>query len=826
MKQLSINIHDINELSEILGSYEIRESAKSAVSTLIHIYTAVTSEVWLQSIAQEIERHYPSAHIIGVTTCGEIFNGDTVVNQTIVNFSFFTSTQIHPFVMPIKAGDELETGQYLRRCIDELGDAVPAIMLLTTPLTTNANALARGLMMSPPSFQIFGGGSGDYALETNYIMYGSTVYAAGVIVVVFQGSDLQVLKTNFLGWSPMSNEMTITKASGTTIHTINGIPAFEVYQHYFNIQNDTQFFSNAIGFPFLINRSDQLIALVPVAVGLDNSLEFISDVFEGEIVSIGFFNAELIQENLRDASNALLAFQPQSILVYSCGCRRWALRDDIKSETSLFQMIAPTAGFYTVGEFCNQDAQLFQLNLAFVVVGMREGPALGALNRSLNKLAYKEAINDVYSSSHVKVINRLSHFSKRLRDELLSAQDDINERIKKDAYLLEAKELAEQLSKSKSQFLANMSHEIRTPMTAIIGFSELALSEDLSADARDYIETINRASTSLLVILNDILDLSKLEASRLIINAKCFKLDDMLSSVHDLLINVAKSKHLTLSIFNDIKVPAQLIGDSLRLRQVLVNLLGNAIKFTEQGSVTLTINVQHIDVHAVRLLFSVKDTGIGIDPQLQHKLFSPFSQLDDSYSRHFQGTGLGLVISQELVQLMGGVIELESTLGLGSCFSFELLLPIMPSIEHQSIKSLALDAPILTNTVQAELEGLTILVVEDEPLNQKLVNLVVTNNGANCIIASNGREALTLLGHQPIHAVLMDLHMPIMNGFEATAEIRKLSQFASLPIIALTASVSEETSQKCLATGMNDFIDKPLNIIELVSKLKYWTSYT
>ena len=133
MKQLSKNIHDINELAEILGSYEIRESAKSALSTLIHIYTAVTSEVWLQSIAQEIERHYPSAHIIGVTTCGEIFNGDTVVNQTIVNFSFFTSTQIHPFVMSIKGGDELETGQYLRRCIDELGDAVPAIMLLTTP---------------------------------------------------------------------------------------------------------------------------------------------------------------------------------------------------------------------------------------------------------------------------------------------------------------------------------------------------------------------------------------------------------------------------------------------------------------------------------------------------------------------------------------------------------------------------------------------------------------------------------------------------------------------------------------------------------------------
>ena len=387
--------------------------------------------------------------------------------------------------------------------------------------------------------------------------------------------------------------------------------------------------------------------------------------------------------------------------------------------------------------------------------------------------------------------------------------------------LLAAKERAEQLSKTKSQFLANMSHEIRTPMSAIIGFSDLALLEDMPEVVGEYLNNINSASTSLLAILNDILDLSKLDAGRMAINAQPFNLDELLSSLHGLFINAAQAKDLTLSIDSEQQVPQQLIGDSLRLRQVLINLLGNAIKFTERGSVSLIISLQHLNNQAARLLFSVKDTGIGIDPDLQNKLFLPFSQLDDSYSRNFQGTGLGLVISQELTQLMGGDIKIDSHLGIGSCFSFELQLPVVPSIQVQPIIASTQTA---SNIEIAELSGLRILVVEDEPLNQKLVSLVLKRYGAEVVVANNGAEALKLLDQEAIDAVLMDLHMPIMNGYEATIEIRKQPQFATLPIIALTASVSEEAKQQCLATGMNDFIGKPFKVSELITKLKHRTA--
>ena len=631
-------------------------------------------------------------------------------------------------------------------------------------------------------------------------MYGSTVYVAAVIVIAFQGSDLQVEKTSFLGWRQMSHEMTITQASGTTIHTIDGHPAFEIYQHYFNIQNDAQFFSNALGFPLLINRNHQLIALVPVAVGLNNSLEFISDVYEGEKLSIGFMDTELIQKNLMAAQSKMLAFQPESLLIYSCGCRRWALREDIKSETEPFESIAPTAGFYTVGEFCNQETELPQLNLALVVVGMREGASIATLQPSLNQPATNDSpIDDIYNSSHLKVITKLCYFNNVLSHELLIA-----------------KEQAEQLSKIKSQFLANMSHEIRTPMAAIIGFSDLALLNEMPQETYDYLQDINTASNQLMAILNDILDSSKLEAGQMTLQLECFNLSDIRTTLQSLLINTAQKKGLILTIEIAPKVPDTFIGDHLRIRQVLINLLGNAIKFTEQGEVKLNISLQQIDVNEARLLFAVTDTGMGISSKQQDKLFQPFVQVDDGSSRNFGGTGLGLTISQELVQLMGGSIKLDSQVGVGSCFSFELLLPLAEAaIESNILPTISLNPEAL--------KGVRILIAEDNYFNQMLITELLKNFGATSIVlADDGLKALAALKQDSFDIVLMDLHMPSMDGCEATIEIRKQACYAQLPVIALSAGVTDEEKKRCLAVGMNDFVAKPINKVALLTTLERW----
>ena len=397
----------------------------------------------------------------------------------------------------------------------------------------------------------------------------------------------------------------------------------------------------------------------------------------------------------------------------------------------------------------------------------------------------------------------------------LGVQEDITERKKQDALLLAAKERAENLAKTKSQFLANMSHEIRTPMSAIIGFSDLALLEAMPATTHNYLQDISTASKHLLTILNDILDLSKLEAGQMSLQLAHFNLADLQSTLYGLLINTAQEKGLSFIIDIDAQVPQAFIGDSLRLRQVLINLLGNAIKFTQQGSVTLKISLQQLNASEARLLFSVIDTGMGISAEQQNKLFQPFSQVDDGFSRNFEGTGLGLTISQDLVQLMGGSIKLDSNVDLGSCFSFEIVL---------ALALFAIEAQVtpISSLHPEPLSGVSILVAEDDAFNQKIITQVLENFGARVVLANNGLEALAALEQDRFDVVLMDLHMPRMNGYEAILAIRKQNCYAQLPVITLSASVTDEEKQHCLTTGMNAFVGKPINKIELLTTLEQW----
>ncbi len=392
----------------------------------------------------------------------------------------------------------------------------------------------------------------------------------------------------------------------------------------------------------------------------------------------------------------------------------------------------------------------------------------------------------------------------------------LHEKEKQQTLLLAAKEdieRAEYLANSKSQFLSNMSHELRTPMTAIIGFSDLAMHEEVPPQTSEYLHYINTASKHLLAILNDILDVSKLEAGQMTLQLGHFKLTEIQTTLHGLFIHAAQTKGLTLTIDIETKVPNALIGDSQRLRQILINLLGNAIKFTQQGSVTLNISLQQLDDQQARLLFAVTDTGMGISAEQQAKLFLPFSQVDEGYARNFEGTGLGLSISQSFVQLMGANIMLDSDYGLGSCFSFELELPLVLATIEPKL------TPTITQNSEA-LSGVRVLVAEDDEFIKKIINAHLKRVGASIVLVNNGLEALAALDQQSFDIVLMDLHMPDMDGYETTVEIRKQARYAQLPVIAFSASIAEDDKRRCLASGMNGFVIKPINISALLATFK------
>lgn len=404
-------------------------------------------------------------------------------------------------------------------------------------------------------------------------------------------------------------------------------------------------------------------------------------------------------------------------------------------------------------------------------------------------------------------------------DHYLALKEDITARKATELALVTTTDAAESLFESKSLFIANMSHEIRTPISAIIGFTDLALIKEMPDDIRDYLCKINNASLGLLNILNDILDFSKLEADKISINPDLFNLTRLKDNLYDFFKGSADKKGLMLSIDISPETPLNLICDELRLKQILINLLSNAIKFTDKGIVKLTISLVNSDASQAKLFFCVQDSGIGISKDDQTQLFQVFNQLDNTITRRFGGTGLGLSLSKNLLQLMGGEFTVTSTLGVGSRFCFNLMMDLPDSSIIHPMKHVETLSAIISDT-HSDLTGTCILVVEDNDFNQQIIKEILSLSGIIVVLAGNGKEALALLEQQDFDAILMDVHMPVMDGFEATLCIRSQPRFAKLPIIALTAGVSQDERSRCLEVGMDDFLNKPINGRLLISTLK------
>jgi CheY-like chemotaxis protein/HPt (histidine-containing phosphotransfer) domain-containing protein len=362
-----------------------------------------------------------------------------------------------------------------------------------------------------------------------------------------------------------------------------------------------------------------------------------------------------------------------------------------------------------------------------------------------------------------------------------------------------------------------MSHEIRTPLNAIIGFSTLMLKSTLPAVEHDFVRKINTAGETLLNVINDILDFSKIEAGQLDIEEIPFMLETTLGNVINLVQHKATDKGLNLLVRSSPDVVSCVIGDPLRLGQIVVNLLSNAVKFTERGEVMLETSLLKQEDGRQQIKFTVRDTGIGIPAEHINKLFEPFTQADESTTRRFGGTGLGLSISKQLVELMGGTIWCQSTPGVGSIFSFTAWFGLC----QESDLAQCLSHCTLSNedTRQSyDFSSYHILLVEDNEVNQQLAIELLKDTGVNVSVASNGLEAVTLVteGSEDYDLVLMDIQMPVMDGYEATQRIRSDSRFATLPIIAMTAHAMLEEQQKILKSGMDAHIPKPIDVRTLL----------
>jgi signal transduction histidine kinase/CheY-like chemotaxis protein len=425
---------------------------------------------------------------------------------------------------------------------------------------------------------------------------------------------------------------------------------------------------------------------------------------------------------------------------------------------------------------------------------------LGLLSRTMNDMALQ-----------------INEKSKALLDAHTLLEKRVQARTRE---LLLAKDKAESANRAKSSFLANMSHEIRTPMNGVIGMTQLALLASPPPEQREYLELIESSSYRLLKVINDILDFSKIEANKLALSVERFALREIMAMTIREFSFKAKEKGLRLNWSVQDEVPDAFMGDAGRLSQILINLIGNALKFTQTGRISVRVEKEYAELDEFIAHFSVTDTGIGISPADQVSIFEGFFQADASHSRPYEGTGLGLAICAKLVALMNGHIWVESSKGAGSVFHFTALL-----------KKAAPEHPRLGEAGKHRLSGnlpqgqygsrLRILLAEDNPVSQKVALKMLERSGHRVTITSNGQEAVAAYARHPFDLVLMDIQMPVMDGFEATQAIRDLEKDSGrhTPIIALTAHAISGYQEKCLERGLDDYLSKPVKISDLNAKI-------
>jgi signal transduction histidine kinase/CheY-like chemotaxis protein len=444
---------------------------------------------------------------------------------------------------------------------------------------------------------------------------------------------------------------------------------------------------------------------------------------------------------------------------------------------------------------------------------------LGVMVMAVHRM-YKSSVAELELSykneALIADLTRASNNLERLNEDL---KDEIQHGKRIELELKKAKDKAEKMSQAKGEFLANMSHEIRTPMNGVIGTLQLLEDTSLNADQKEFVETAHKSADALLAILNDILDLSKIEAGKLSFECIAFDFKEIVKDI--VVLHSLKAEQHGISLIQEIdeSLPETLMGDPTRLRQVIINLVSNALKFTSQGEVKVKVDVLNRYEDKVALKVTVSDTGIGIPRAAQKTLFNAFTQADGSTTRKYGGTGLGLAIVNQLVELMDGVLGVDSVEGEGSEFWFTASFPCADEKLAMTAESAA-RRPLQLNS--------KILLVEDNPINQMVAQKMLEKVGLKAKLANNGVEALQCLREGSFDLVLMDCQMPEMDGFDATREIRKLEIKAfnqrPLPVIAMTANVMSGDRERCLEVGMDDYIGKPVQREQLEIILQKWLS--
>ncbi|MCR4909222.1 MAG: response regulator [Lachnospiraceae bacterium] len=667
---------------------------------------------------------------------------------------------------------------------------------------------------------------GDPAFARDEFVFGNALLPDGFVAVIFSGENLKIQANYALGWSPIGRKLSPTLgervSKGETVVTeINSLPAVDIYREYLGVFPDSYLISNICEFPFIVERDGINICLIPIDCGKYGELYFMMTLHPEEKLRFSFASHDEVLYASQRSLRSMEYFQPQALFLTLCGNRLNLLKEDAHLEWDGFNTVAPDyALMHGACELYYHRGKGGILNSAHLAVGFKEGsvPAEGAsfIHPDVEKLRHGRSL---------PLSDRMSAFIRKITNELLDMASEAND-----------------ANNAKSAFLSHMSHEIRTPINAILGMDEMILRESSEEEVLKYAGDIRSACNNLLGIVNDVLDFSKIEAGKMNIIPAEYELSSIINDLFNMVRLRADSKKLTIKLDIDPSIPSVLFGDETRIKQIITNILTNAVKYTEKGSVTLTIKQleesgsfdpdtlgkacpgDSLPDTAVKLLVAVKDTGIGIRPEDMKKLFVQYERMEEKRNRTIEGTGLGLNITRELLELMGSSLSVESAYGEGSVFSFELLQGVINSEPVGELNGRFKKTTDYNYHVRFTAEDAHILVVDDTKVNLDVIRNLLKKTKITVDAAESGAEALELVQFNSYDLILLDHLMPEMDGPETLRRMNEMkdNQSAGVPVISLTANAMPGARDEYIKAGFKDYLAKPINSKQLEDMLFHY----
>ncbi len=818
----------IAKVKEVLWEKRAKSDARADSAVYIHLLFRLLCKVTATQVRAAIAEFFPQAVVTGMSEA--LYGSDKNDSVLQMNMTFLEKSRIEQIEYTGSPTGYAKAGQKLSAQIQAMAD-VKAVAIYCAGLSVDFYQFINHLTRDNPDIPFFGATAGMFEfsadghklsnlfsfhemndVEQQYVI-GQDMYRQGIVLAVFCGKDLQVKADYLFGWKGLGKEMTISATRGNNcISRIDNIRPTEIYHRYLNVIPDENFVYNISEFPLAIERNGCVIARVPPRYDEEGRLYFSSDVYTGEKIRLTYAVHEDLLKKTAVSSEYMWGFAPEALFLTICGNRILFLKEKAAREVESYSRFAPhlICNYGTSELYCHHG-QGGILNSALVAVGMREGEA-------------HLKLNDIDLSQRDE--HRIIPLSERMATFLNAVTQELAERNRE---LQDMAHAAEAASLAKSQFLSNMSHEIRTPINAVLGMDEMILRETQEAPTREYAENIRTAGNTLLGLINDILDFSKIEAGKMEIIPVEYAVSSLLNDLANMTRQRAEKKGLTLYVEAAEDMPSVLKGDEIRLRQVATNILTNAVKYTEEGSVTLRLcwSPDETDANAIRLRVEVQDTGIGIKEEDIGKLFRAFERIEEERNRTIEGTGLGMNITQRLLELMGSELEVTSTYGEGSCFAFTVTQQVLnhaPMGDYESAyrQHIQQQRPYQESFVAPDAR---ILIVDDTAMNLTVAKGLLKQTQMQMDTALSGYECLEKMQATPYDLVLLDHRMPGMDGIETLQKIKGLVHDADFPnrttpVIALTANAISGAREEYMAAGFDDYLTKPINSHQLETMLQ------